>query len=62
MLELQARKQALADGVLGHDQEGAAKFDEADLQALLAPLGALMDQGQTPEEAARRWGSTGRRR
>nr|WP_315847558.1 DEAD/DEAH box helicase [uncultured Rhodoferax sp.] len=61
MLELQARKLALSDSVLGHDAEGAAKFDEADLQALLAPLGALMEQGQTPEEAARRWGRTGSR-
>ncbi len=61
MLELQARKLALSDSVLGHDTEGAAKFDEADLQALLAPLGALMAQGQTPEEAARRWGRTGSR-
>ncbi|WNO03479.1 DEAD/DEAH box helicase [Rhodoferax mekongensis] len=61
MLELQARKLALADSVLGHDAEGAAKFDEADLQALLAPLGALMEQGQTPEAAARRWGRTGSR-
>jgi SNF2 family DNA or RNA helicase len=59
MLELQARKLALSDSVLGHDTEGAAKFDEADLQALLAPLGVLMEQGQTPEEAARRWGRTG---
>jgi len=61
MLELQARKLALSESVLGHDAEGAAKFDEADLQALLAPLGALMEQGQTPEEAARRWGRTGSR-
>nr|WP_236635459.1 DEAD/DEAH box helicase [Rhodoferax sp. TS-BS-61-7] len=61
MLELQARKLALSDSVLGHDAEGAAKFDEADLQALLAPLGTLMEQGQTPEEAARRWGRTGSR-
>nr|WP_232459983.1 DEAD/DEAH box helicase [Curvibacter sp. AEP1-3] len=61
MLELQARKLALSDSVLGHDAEGAAKFDEADLQALLAPLGALMEQGQTAEEAARRWGRTGSR-
>nr|CBA29577.1 hypothetical protein Csp_A12850 [Curvibacter putative symbiont of Hydra magnipapillata] len=58
MLELQARKLALSDSVLGHDAEGAAKFDEADLQALLAPLGALMTEGQTPEEAARGWGRT----
>jgi len=61
MLELQARKLALSDSVLGHDAEGTAKFDEADLQALLAPLGALMEQGKTPEEAARRWGRTGSR-
>ncbi|MDT7520401.1 DEAD/DEAH box helicase [Rhodoferax sp. TBRC 17660] len=61
MLELQARKLALSESVLGHDAEGAAKFDEADLQALLAPLGTLMEQGQTPEEAARRWGRTGGR-
>jgi superfamily II DNA or RNA helicase len=61
MLELQARKLALSDSVLGHDAEGAAKFDQADLDALLAPLGALIADGQTPEEAARRWGSTGRR-
>ncbi len=61
MLELQARKLALSDSVLGHDAEGAAKFDEADLQTLLAPLGVLMEQGQTPEEAARRWGRTGSR-
>ena len=61
MLELQARKQALTDSVLGHDAAGALKFDEADLQALLAPLGALTSGSQTPEEAARRWGSSGRR-
>jgi superfamily II DNA or RNA helicase len=40
MLALQARKRALSDGVLGHDEEGAVKFDEEDLAALLAPLGA----------------------
>ena len=61
MLELQARKLALTDSVLGHDAAGALKFDEADLQALLAPLGALTAGSQTPEEAARRWGSSGRR-
>ncbi|CAM8666340.1 HepA Superfamily II DNA/RNA helicases, SNF2 family [Comamonadaceae bacterium] len=61
MLELQMRKLALSESVLGHDAEGTAKFDEADLQALLAPLGTLMEQGQTPEEAARRWGRTGGR-
>ena len=38
MLELQARKSALVDGVLGVDSEGAVKFSEADLQGLLAPL------------------------
>jgi len=38
MLELQARKQALAEGVLGHDDEAARKFSAEDLQALLAPL------------------------
>lgn len=38
MLELQARKAALAEGVLGSDGEGAGKFTPQDLQALLAPL------------------------
>jgi superfamily II DNA or RNA helicase len=38
MLALQARKAALADSVLGHDGEAAAKFDADDLQGLLAPL------------------------
>ena len=38
MLELQARKLALANSVLGHDAAGALKFDAADLAALLAPL------------------------
>ncbi len=38
MLALQARKAALADGVLGHDQEAKPKFSEDDLQGLLAPL------------------------
>ncbi|MBK1684131.1 ATP-dependent helicase [Rhodoferax fermentans] len=61
MLELQARKQALANSVLGHDAAGALKFDEADLQALLSPLGFLVATSQTPEEAARRWGQSGRR-
>jgi SNF2 family DNA or RNA helicase len=61
MLELQARKLALADSVLGHDAAGALKFDEADLDALLAPLGAIIATGQTPEEAARRWGRSGSR-
>lgn len=61
MLELQARKLALADSVLGHDAAGALKFDAADLDALLAPLGAITAAGQTPEEAVRRWGNSGRR-
>ena len=40
MLALQARKAALAAGVLGSDTAGdsATKFDEADLRGLLAPL------------------------
>ncbi len=61
MLELHVRKLALADSVLGHDAAGALKFDEADLDALLAPLGAITATGQTPEEAARRWGRSGSR-
>lgn len=39
MLELQARKAALAEGVLGSDAGMAAKFDAEDLRMLLAPLG-----------------------
>ena len=39
MLELQARKLALTNSVLGHDAAGALKFDAADLDTLLAPLG-----------------------
>ncbi len=39
LLALQARKQALADGVLGSDAGEALKFGEADLQGLLAALG-----------------------
>ena len=38
ILELQARKAALADGVLGQDVALAPKFNAEDLQALLAPL------------------------
>jgi len=38
MLALQARKSALAEGVLGHDRAGAVKFSADDLQGLLAPL------------------------
>ena len=39
MLALQQRKTALAEGVLGEDGEGTLKFGEAELEALLAPLG-----------------------
>lgn len=39
MLELQQRKEALAQGLLGSDPAEAAKFSEADLRVLLAPLG-----------------------
>ena len=39
ILELQARKAALAEGVLGNDAAMGAKFNVDDLQALLAPLG-----------------------
>jgi len=39
MLELQARKLALAQGVLGEDAADAAKFSAEDLALLLAPLG-----------------------
>jgi len=52
MLELQARKLALAQGVLGHDAAGALKFSADDLGALLAPLEAVA-------ETAGRWGRTG---
>ncbi|QDL54223.1 DEAD/DEAH box helicase [Rhodoferax aquaticus] len=38
MLELQRRKQALTEGVLGVDPAIATKFSEEDLQALLMPL------------------------
>jgi superfamily II DNA or RNA helicase len=38
MLALQARKAALAEGVLGSDAAGATKFSPEDLQGLLAPL------------------------
>ncbi len=38
MLDLQARKAALAEGVLGHDAAGAPKFSADDLRGLLAPL------------------------
>jgi superfamily II DNA or RNA helicase len=39
ILELQARKAALAEGVLGSDEALARKFDAEDLRLLLAPLG-----------------------
>jgi hypothetical protein len=35
---LQARKAALAEGVLGHDAAAASKFSDDDLRGLLAPL------------------------
>ena len=38
ILDLQARKAALAEGVLGSDAALATKFNANDLQALLAPL------------------------
>ena len=38
MLALQARKAALAEGVLGHDAAAAVKFSAQDLDGLLAPL------------------------
>jgi SNF2 family DNA or RNA helicase len=38
MLELQARKSLLAEGILGHDLGGALKFSAEELQGLLAPL------------------------
>ena len=63
MLELQARKAALAQGVLGHDAEGAVKFSEADLHALLAPLSEPANNPLgIPGEDALRWGGTGPQR
>ncbi|WP_338819954.1 DEAD/DEAH box helicase [Acidovorax temperans] len=63
MLELQARKAALAHGVLGHDAEGAVKFSEADLHALLAPLTEPANNPLgIPGDDALRWGGTGKRR
>ena len=63
ILELQARKAALAQGVLGHDAEGAVKFSEADLHALLAPLTEPANNPLgIPGEDALRWGGTGKRR
>lgn len=63
MLELQTRKAALAQEVLGHDAEGAMKFSEADLHALLAPLSEPANNPLgLPGEDALRWGGTGQRR
>lgn len=63
MLELQARKAALAHGVLGHDAEGVVKFSEADLHALLAPLAEPANNPLgIPGDDALRWGGTGKRR
>ena len=59
MLELQARKLALTDSVLGHDMQGGLKFDAADLNALLAPLDSLQANAQTRESPTHRWGRTG---
>ncbi|HTD03975.1 DEAD/DEAH box helicase [Undibacterium sp.] len=42
MLDLQARKAALAEDVLGSDGALAPKFNAEDLRALLAPLGAVV--------------------
>jgi SNF2 family DNA or RNA helicase len=62
MLELQTRKAALAQEVLGHDAEGAVKFSEADLHALLAPLSEPANNPLgLPGEDALRWGGTGPR-
>src|SRR3989344_2917341 len=63
MLGLRARKAARARGVLGHDAEGAVKFSEADLHALLAPLSEPVNNPLgIPGEDALRWGGTGKRR
>ncbi len=53
MLELQARKLALTNSVLGHDAAGALKFDALDLAALLAPLGVSTAVVQTPVKVVR---------
>jgi len=54
MLELQARKLALTESVLGHDAAGALKFDAADLDALLAPISVVTAALQLPELAMQR--------
>ena len=38
LLELQARKSTLAEGILGHDDTASVKFGQEELDALLAPL------------------------
>ena len=43
ILDLQARKASLAEGVLGSDMAFTEKFSHADLQALLAPLSSILD-------------------
>ena len=51
MLELQARKALLANGVLGQDAEAATKFGPGDLEGLLAPLSSAtggLDAGAPP--------------
>jgi len=44
MLALQARKAALAEGVLGFDAAAAVKFSAEDLRGLLAPLAVAPDR------------------
>lgn len=44
ILELQARKSALTEDILGSDAALAPKFNAAELDALLAPLGASLQQ------------------
>lgn len=46
MLALQARKAALAEGVLGHDAGTATKFSTEDLDGLLAPLPDSHEDGE----------------
>lgn len=62
MLELQDRKQLLAQEVLGSDASGAIKFSSEELAGLLAPLS---EPANNPLEIfsadTRRWGGTGRR-
>ncbi len=62
MLELQERKRALAQGVLGSDVAGAIKFSADELAGLLAPL---TEPANNPLQIftadTQRWGGTGRR-